>query len=105
MSRSNGRCITDLADNVFTLWRNKAKERASSNAREVNADVPDDVLKRPDSVLFCSKQRNGEWEGSLGLWWRNASYQFVDWENAKPVQYVDYSVCDSEEESVVEQET
>lgn len=50
--------ITDLVDNVITVWRNKGKE--------VEKSVKFD---EPDCMLICDKQRNGEWEGCVGLFY------------------------------------
>lgn len=62
--------ITDQVDNVISVWRNKAKERKRDESGVVNeAD--------PDALLICDKQRNGEWEGSIGLWFHRESMQYV----------------------------
>jgi Replicative DNA helicase len=62
--------ITDQVDNVISVWRNKAKERA----REVGKQVNDND---PDTLLICDKQRNGDWEGNIGLWYDRNSQQFL----------------------------
>lgn len=56
--------VTDLADNVVSVWRNKKKEEGAG-------DVAD-----PDCMLYLDKQRNGEWEGSIQLWFDKASMQY-----------------------------
>lgn len=62
--------ITDQVDNVISVWRNKAKERKRDESGVVNeAD--------PDALLICDKQRNGEWEGIIGLWFHRESMQYV----------------------------
>ena len=33
--------------------------------------------KSPDALLICDKQRNGDWEGHIGLWYDSNSQQFV----------------------------
>src|SRR6185369_11116989 len=53
--------ITDQVDNVFTIWRNKAKE---SERQEKGATDEG----KPDAMLICDKQRHGEWEGRVKLW-------------------------------------
>ncbi|OGO90636.1 MAG: hypothetical protein A3F10_06925, partial [Coxiella sp. RIFCSPHIGHO2_12_FULL_42_15] len=53
--------ITDLADNVFTVWRNKNKS-----------------LGEPDAILQCDKQRNGEWEGKISLWFDSVSLHYLE---------------------------
>lgn len=58
--------ITDLADNVFTVWRNKRKELAGD---EADGDVE-------DARLYCHKQRATGYEGALRLWFDTSSLQF-----------------------------
>lgn len=62
--------ITDQVDNVITVWRNKPKERK----REATGAAND---AEPDALLICDKQRNGDWEGSIGLWFDRDSTQYV----------------------------
>jgi len=59
--------MTDLADNVLTVWRNKRKESDPERHRH-----------EPDAMLICDKQRNGEWEGKIGLWFDRESMQFLE---------------------------
>lgn len=63
--------ITDQVDNVVSVWRNKPKEKK----REIGAAVEE--AKDPDCLLICDKQRNGEWEGSIGLWFDPQSQQYL----------------------------
>lgn len=54
--------ITDMADTVLVLWRNKPKEAALRQA-EARRQTPDrETLEKFDAVLQCHKQRNGEEE-------------------------------------------
>lgn len=62
--------ITDQVDNVLLVWRNKRKENDVTAGKAVSADVP-------DSRLICSKQRNGEWEGRISLWFHRDSQQYL----------------------------
>ena len=66
--------LTDLADNVFTVWRNKKKED------EAAAAEGEDVSDKPDAILFCNKQRNHPegWEGKIALWFNPESLQYYD---------------------------
>jgi len=66
--------VVDLADNLFIMWRNKAKE---NTIRKGNDPEPG----TPDSVLAVAKQRHGEWEGDIMLWFDPDSQQFVPGEN------------------------
>jgi twinkle protein len=61
--------ITDLVDNCVTVWRNKRKEAAAAKSEAQSSD--------PDALMIIDKQRNGEWEGKIGLWFDPASHQFV----------------------------
>jgi len=59
--------ITNLVDNVFIVWRNKAKWEA---------EQPDP--KQPDAMLICDKQRHGSgWEGVLNLAYHRRSMQYL----------------------------
>ena len=62
--------ITDQVDNVISVWRNKAKEKKRDEGKLVDE-------KEPDALLICDKQRNGESEGCIGLWFDRASLQYV----------------------------
>jgi twinkle protein len=42
----------------------------------------------PDAMLVCEKQRNGEWEGRVALWFHDGSQQFVGAHGARPQGYV-----------------
>jgi twinkle protein len=58
--------ITDQADNVLVVWRNK---------------TPPEKRKEtdPDCLLICDKQRNGSgWEGMLKLWFDAESQQYTE---------------------------
>lgn len=76
--------ITNQADNVFTVWRNKAKER---EAQEGGTELQ----HAPDALLICSKQRHGEWEGRISLWFDKASMQYVAGEGNRPLTYFEYT--------------
>lgn len=62
--------ITDQVDNVISVWRNKKKERELQAGKKVSEG-------EPDTLLICDKQRNGEWEGIIGLWFHHESQQFI----------------------------
>jgi twinkle protein len=71
--------IADLADVVTTLWRNKAKESKSEDKRE-----EDD----PDARWYWQKNRNGDWEGTVQLWYNKETYQFKEGPQASPKSFV-----------------
>ncbi len=62
--------VTDLVDNVFIIYRNKAKEQKIRARKEVD---PED----PDCLLINEKQRHGEWEGIIKLWFDLPSKQYI----------------------------
>jgi twinkle protein len=82
--------ITDLADNCFSTWRNKLKEDEINRIGK-QGPVPDSLLDKFDCLLACDKQRNGEWEGKLALWFHQDSFQYVENRHLRPQQMVSYS--------------
>ena len=78
--------ITDMVDNVFIVWRNKPKEQ---KVQEATSDWGKQQAQNegPDAILYCCKQRNGEWEGKIKLWFDPASLQYLESANASPARY------------------
>jgi twinkle protein len=62
--------ISDLVDNVFIVWRNKMKEKVLGNE---HADDRGKYLNAPDTILALEKQRHGDWEGDIDLWYSRES--------------------------------
>ncbi len=66
--------IVDQPDNLFLVWRNKAKE----DARKANKI---EHQEEPDQVLYCKKNRNHEGmadgEPTIALWLHRESGQFL----------------------------
>lgn len=74
--------ITDQADNVIAVWRNKVKERA------VQAKQPVSVTE-PDTMLIVCKQRNGDgWEGNIALWFDPQSGQYLAGHNMARMEFI-----------------
>lgn len=71
--------ITDLADNVFICWKDKAREQAAAKADMDRplTDADQKALERCDQILDIAKQRHGEWEGAFNLWFHRPSLQFL----------------------------
>jgi twinkle protein len=63
--------ITDQVDNVMIVWRNKPKEDAVKAGKKGSP-----LLIEPDAYLLCRKQRNGDDEPTIGLWFDRDSKQF-----------------------------
>lgn len=69
--------ITDLVDNVVIVHRNKRKEDRVQQGEAVNEFDP-------DTTLTVVKQRHGEWEGQINLWFHKASQQFLSHSKSSP---------------------
>ena len=65
--------ISDQAHNVITVWANKAKVAA------LEKDPNDlDAAVKPDALIGIEKQRNGDWEGRVSLWFSKVCLRFSD---------------------------
>jgi twinkle protein len=82
--------IADLADNCFTIWRNKPKEDEIRKT-PAGTEVPREISDKFDCLLFCDKQRNGEWEGKVTLWFNSNSFQYLENRYQRPRQFVEFS--------------
>jgi len=81
--------ITDLADNVFSVWRNKGKEEKVQELVFSRQAVPDELVSKPDAFLCCLKHREmgGDAEGRYGLFYHRASMQFMERPDDAPFLY------------------
>lgn len=88
--------ITNLADNCFSVSRNKRKELVSDLVEQgVEIDAEDyEVLSQADCYVWCMKQRKGGHEGKFGFWLNFDSKQYLSYENSKPITYVEFSKLD-----------
>lgn len=83
--------VTDLADNVFIIWRNKTGERARQALKdgEKVTDKEKEYADLPGALLILDKQRNGEgWEGKIGLDFDVDSNQYLPFNEKSPFNYV-----------------
>lgn len=65
--------ISDQCPNVITVWANKGKQT------KLDADPHDSLAQaEPDALVSIEKQRNGEFEGRLKLWFDRSSLRFCD---------------------------
>lgn len=85
--------ISDLADNCFTIWRNKEKEQAVQKQNDGFAltDKEQEKLYMSDCAWRCDKQRHGDWEGKMSFWFDRASFQYLQSDSKKPIPFVKYS--------------
>lgn len=69
--------ITNLADNVVTVYRNKKKEEQLS--MPLTDSELEKVKSAPDAMFYVTKQRHGTgWEGKLSLYFDNKSLRYRD---------------------------
>jgi twinkle protein len=83
--------IADLADNCFTVWRDKNQENDVNQLQAKGLPIPPDIAQECDCILRCDKQRNGEWEGVVRLWFNRDSFQYLEHHGDRPKQMVEYS--------------
>jgi len=68
--------ITDLVDNVFIVQRNKFKEEKIQNNIHVEP-------LEPDQIIRVVKQRHGEWEGKIALYFHKEANRFLSGPDSK----------------------
>ena len=66
--------ITDQVDNVLLVWRNKAERNPKTDAEA-------------DAALICCKQRHGEWEGGINLWFDRESQQYTETKGGSVIDF------------------
>jgi twinkle protein len=90
MSVRGGGAITDLTFNIFSIWRNKAKEREVQDYKDTNVLPPkkslDEMMSAPDCILTIEKSRNVEdAEGKYGLWYDSRGMIYKGSRDAPPI--------------------
>ncbi|WP_273758581.1 bifunctional DNA primase/helicase [Bartonella sp. AU55XJBT] len=75
------------AFNIITIWRNRSLEDkifATSLAQEKA-----DLVKRPGVIMNIAKQRSGDFEGKVGLWFDPQTYRYrCSFEQSSPRRYL-----------------
>lgn len=69
--------ISDQVDQVLTVWRNKKKERVIDALIRTHQEIDEKTKSEPDALLMCDKNRHGEWEGRIALWYHPPSLQYT----------------------------
>lgn len=82
MDAKGSGAITDQVDNCITVWRNKKKES------DVAAGKGDESMF--DAMMVVDKQRHGEWEGKILLWFDKKSTQYVASYGLKPMNLMEW---------------
>ena len=92
MDVRGGASLTDMADNVVTVWRNKAKEE-ETDALSKDPAMETKHRDEGDVHMIVSKQRGGSgWEGKIVLWFDRMSFQYLGRESHRAHPMVNYSV-------------
>jgi twinkle protein len=84
--------ITDMADTVIEVWRNKPRERAIKQSIDSGEPLPEKFAKQADTVLLVNKQRMTGKEPVINLWFDPITTQFLSSPDHRPRQMLDYSV-------------
>lgn len=79
--------ITDLADRVVLLHRNKDKERLLQERDRLTDEKLKEILVYPDAVLQVEKQRSTGWVGDIGLRFHAQSTQFLPGKSVHPLPW------------------
>lgn len=79
MDAKGSGAIVDQVDQSFTVWRNKKKETQKQQGKDV-----DEAL--PDAMLICDKNRHGEWEGRVGLYFVPSAVSYTE-RAGRPLMY------------------
>lgn len=80
--------ITDMCDTVLVWWRNRVKQKKLEDAATQYDIEIEEVRKQPDAIVICEKQRNGEHEPKIKLWFDRKSHQFVEEYGRFAIPYV-----------------
>lgn len=82
--------LTDLADTVIIWWRNRKKEQLLKKPNLTEIEI-EDLERKPDAMMICEKQRNGDDEPRINLWWHAPSHQFLSAPKLRPREYVRFT--------------
>lgn len=79
--------MTDLADNVLVVYRNKAKELAVEKRRSMGilTDAERSLLEEPCTFLSIEKNREYGIESRFGLWYHHGAMQFLGADVPQPM--------------------
>ena len=79
--------IGSNAFNIITIWRNRELEEKLAAADE---DEKKELEKQPTVILNVAKNRNGDFEGKVGLWFDKETYRYRSGVELQR-KYVDYT--------------
>jgi twinkle protein len=77
--------LTDMVDNCFIVWKN-IKRFEELEKKKRGDDFDQDLIdETPDNLLLCEKQRHGEWEGAISLWFHSKTGAFLGDSGGNPI--------------------
>lgn len=75
--------IASNAANIIGVWRDKKREDDLAKTSELAAkgdagaiEKLQELEEQPLVMINIAKQRNGDWEGKVGLWFNRTTYQY-----------------------------
>ncbi|MBF0339688.1 MAG: AAA family ATPase [Magnetococcales bacterium] len=85
--------VANNASNVLGVSRDRRHEQKLAKAEEQvkrGGSVPDidDLRSKPGVFLTVSKQRNGDWDGVIPLWFDRQTFQYRDRYSQDPVKFL-----------------
>jgi len=77
--------VSDQVDQVITCWRNKRKERTVEKLLRQGHEIDMETRDQADELLIVDKNRHGEWEGTISLWYHPQSLQYTGDKRCMPL--------------------
>lgn len=82
--------VTDLADGVMLIFKNKRKIEQIEQAHMLGEEPDEKYTKQWDSYVEVVKNRNGQWEGKVGFEFDTQCMQYKERRGSKPKYYINY---------------
>ena len=80
MSIAGSAGISNIADNIYMVWRNKGKESAFWESKKNKTPLKENFFQQPDAVVECVKSRDlgSDVERQYWFWFDTDSLQYRD---------------------------
>ncbi len=69
-------------------WRIVKSCTSLEEAKAERGELDEQTKGAPDAVLMCDKQRHGEWEGKIALWFNKRTMQYTGMQTTQPIDYL-----------------
>ena len=83
--------ITDLADSFFSIWINKKKAEHMRYCQITDEQPDEKIASQWDVQVNVLKNRNGQFEGSIGFDFDPNTLQFLEQKRGKSRKYIQWS--------------